>query len=82
MIFGAASSPCMVNYVFRKTALDNRQDVVFSVDTIKSVEKNFYKDDFLKSVCDETTAMRMFREMTSPLASGGFRFDKVDQFLA
>lgn len=76
MIFGVASSPCMANYVLRKTALDNRQDVAFSVDTIKSVEKNFYMDDFLKSVCDETTAERMFREMISLLARGRFRLTK------
>ena len=43
---------------------------------IKSVEKNFYVDDFLKSVCDETTTVRMFREMTSLLASGGFSLTK------
>ena len=66
MLFRAASSPRMTNYVLRKTALDNRQDVAFSLDTIKSVEKNFYMDDFLKSVCDETTAVRMFCEMASP----------------
>ena len=41
MIFGASSSQSMVNYVLRKTALDNRQDAAFSGDTIKSVEKNF-----------------------------------------
>ena len=76
MIFGAVSSPCMANYVLRKTALDNRQDVAFSVDTIKSVENNFYMDDLLKSVCDETTAVRMFREMTSLLAREGFRLTK------
>ena len=76
MIFGAASSPCMANYVLRKTTLDNRQDVAFSADTIKSVEKNFYMDDFLKFVCDETTAVRTFREMTSLLARGGFRLTK------
>ncbi|XP_029202962.2 uncharacterized protein LOC114967138 [Acropora millepora] len=76
MSFGAASSPCMANYVLRKTGLDNRQDVAFSVDMIKSVEKNFYMDDLLKSVCDETTAVRLFREMTSLLARGGFRLTK------
>ena len=76
MIFGAASSPCMANYVLRKTALDNREDVLFSEDTIQSVEKNFYMDDFLKSVCDEATAVRMFREMTSLLSRGGFRLTK------
>ena len=76
MIFGAASSPCMANYVLRKTALENREDVLFSEDTIQSVEKNFYMDDFLKSVCDEATAVRMFREMTSLLSRGGFRLTK------
>ena len=41
MIFGAASSLCMANYVLRKIALDNREDVSFSEDMIRSVEKNF-----------------------------------------
>lgn len=76
MIFGAASSRCMANYVLRRTEVDNRQDVAFSTDTIKSVEKNFYMDDFLKSVCDEITAVRMFRAMTSLLAHGGLRLTK------
>ncbi|XP_068728714.1 uncharacterized protein [Montipora capricornis] len=66
----------MANYVLRKATLDNRQDVAFSADTIKSVEKNFYVDDFLKSVCDETTAVPMFRGMISLLARGGFRLTK------
>ena len=34
MIFVAASSPCMTNYVLRKIVLDNREDVSFSEDTI------------------------------------------------
>ena len=33
-------------------------------------------DDPLKSVCDETTAVRMVREITSLLARGGFRLTK------
>ena len=76
MIFGAASSSCMANYVLRKTALDNHQDVAFYVDTIKSVKKNLYMDDLLKSVCDETTAVQMLREMTALLARGGFSLTK------
>ncbi|KAK3747981.1 hypothetical protein QZH41_019783, partial [Actinostola sp. cb2023] len=59
MIFGAAASPCMANYVLRKTATDNCDDPSFNVDTIESVEKNFYMDDFLKSVQDEATAIRL-----------------------
>ena len=83
MIFGAASSPCMAmaNYVLRKAALDNRQNVVFSVDMIKSVEKNLYMDDFLKSVCDETNAGQMFREITSLLVRGGFSLTKWISYL-
>ena len=47
MIFGAASSPCMANFVLRKTAADNPENNAFSPDAIESVEKNFYMDDFL-----------------------------------
>ena len=75
-IFGAASSPCTANYVLRKTALENYGDTSFSTETIETVEKNFYMDDFLKSICDEATAVRMFHEMTSLLARGGFRLTK------
>ena len=60
----------------RKTALDNSEDLPFSAEMIKSVEKIFYMDHFLKCVCDEATAVRMFREMTSLLARGGFRLAK------
>ncbi|KAK3748900.1 hypothetical protein QZH41_002891 [Actinostola sp. cb2023] len=76
MIFGAAASPCMANYVLRKTATDNCDDPSFDVDTIESVEKNFYMDDFLKSVQDEATAIRLCQEITSLLARGGFRLTK------
>ena len=44
------------------TALYNRQDIAL--------------DAFLKSLCDETIAVRMFREMSSLLARGGFRLTK------
>ncbi|KAK3726367.1 hypothetical protein QZH41_006069 [Actinostola sp. cb2023] len=76
MIFGAAASPYMANYVLRKTAIDNCDDPSFNVDTIESVEKNFYMDDFLKSVQDEATAIRLCQEITSLLARGGFRLTK------
>ena len=76
MIFGAASSPCMANYVLRKTALGNHQTFAFSADTITSVEKNYYMDNFLKSLCVESTAVRIFHEMTSLLARGSFWLTK------
>ena len=76
LIFGAASSPSTANYVFRRTAEDNREDPAFSQETINAVSKNFYMDDFLKSVNDVATASMLQQEMTSLLARGGFRLTK------
>ena len=66
----------MANYVLRKTAADNRENSAFSPDTIEAVEKNFYMDDFLKSVCDDATSVQMFHEITTLLALGSFRLTK------
>ena len=76
LIFGAASSPSTADYVFRKTVEENREDSAFSQETINAVSKNFYKDNFLKSVNDVTTASMLQQEMTSLLAHGGFRLTK------
>ena len=76
MIFGAASSPCTANYVLRKTADDNCEDPSFSPETIEAVERNFYMDDLLKSVRDETSATKLQKELTVLLARGGFRLIK------
>lgn len=76
LIFGAASSPSTANYVLRRTAEDNREDPAFSQETINAVSKNFYMDDFLKSVNDVATASMLQEEMTSLLARGGFRLTK------
>ena len=76
MIFGAASSPCTANYVLRKTADDNCEDPSFSPETIEAVKRNFYMDDLLKSVRDETSATQLQKELTALLARGGFRLTK------
>jgi len=76
MIFGAASSPCTANYVLRKTADDNCDDLSFSPETIETVKRNFYMDDLLKSVRDEATATKLQQESTALLARGGFGLTK------
>ena len=76
LIFGAASPPSTANYVLCKTAEDNRADPAFSQETINAVSKNFYLDDFLKSVNDVTTASMLQQEITSLLARGCFRLTK------
>ena len=76
LIFGAASSPSTANYLLRRAAEDNQGDPAFSQETINAVSKNFYMDDFLKSVNDVATASMLQQEMTSLLARGGFRLTK------
>ena len=76
LIFGAASPPSTANYVLCKTAEDNRADPAFSQETINAVSKNFYLDDFLKSVNDVATASMLQQEITSLLARGCFRLTK------
>ena len=68
--------------VLRETAADNRENSAFSPDTSESVEKNFYMDDFPKSLCDDATGVRIFCEMTALLALGGFQVDKVVHLLS
>ncbi|KAL9972904.1 hypothetical protein ACROYT_G019295 [Oculina patagonica] len=76
IIFGAAYSPCTANYVLRKTADDNCENPLFSPETIEAVKRNFYMDDLLKSVRDETSATQLQKELTALLARGGFRLTK------
>ena len=76
MLFGAASSPCTANYVLRKTADYDCEDPSFSPETIEAVKRNFYMDDLLKSVRDETSATQLQKELTVLLARGGFRLTK------
>ena len=45
-------------------------------DVVKSVHENFYVDDYLMSVPDETTAISHVREIRRLLSSGGFRLHK------
>ena len=56
-LFGAASSPSCTNFALRKTAADNASE--FDRITVKTVQKNFYVDDFLKPVDTEDKAIKL-----------------------
>ena len=47
-LFGATSLPSCANFALRKTANDNKQK--FGIEAAKTLRKNFYVDDLLKSV--------------------------------
>ena len=50
-LFGAVSSPSCATFALKKTAKDNRED--FSTEAVRTVDRNFYVDDCLKSVRSE-----------------------------
>ncbi|KAK3739650.1 hypothetical protein QZH41_003863 [Actinostola sp. cb2023] len=73
-LFGGASSPSCANFALQKTAIDNAAD--FDTTTVKTIQRNFYVDDCLKSVKSDEEAIRLADQLRSILARGGFRLTK------
>ena len=73
-VFGAKSSPCCTGYALKRVAIDNKDS--FSESAVNAVLHNFYVDDFLASVPDETSAKGMLHDVRSLVAIGGFNLTK------
>ena len=73
-LFGATSSPSCAAYSLRCTASENAD--YFSQETVKTVERNFYVDDLLKSVPDVKVGIELSSELTDILCHGGFKLTK------
>ena len=73
-IFGAADSPCAANSTLKRTADDNEKD--FDPMTIKSLRRNFYVDDVLKSVPTPGAAIQLASQLVELCARGGFNLTK------
>jgi hypothetical protein len=73
-IFGAASSPSCTSFCLKKTATDNEEK--FDTETIKTVKRNFYVDDCLKSTKSVLKAKRLVSQLTDLLTLGGFHLTK------
>ena len=73
-LFGATSSPSCSNFALRKTAQDNKDE--FAKDIVKTVKRNFYVDDCLKSVESSERAVDLAVQLSNLLAKGGFRLTK------
>ncbi len=65
------SLPSCASFTLQKTAESNKDD--FDNKTIKTVKRNFYVDDCLKSVSSVGRAKRQLWEL---LAKGGFHLTK------
>lgn len=73
-LFGAKSSPSCASFALKKTAEDNKTD--FDVETIDTVNRNFYVDDCVKSVATTEEAVRLVEQLPELLSRGGFRLTK------
>ena len=73
-IFGAKSSPCCANKALSMTAQDNERK--YSPEVIRTVRRNFYVDDVLKSVPSTEQAVHLTSDLTKLLKEGGFRLTK------
>ena len=74
MIFGAKSSPTSANYCLRRTAIDNQ--TICSEETTRTVLRDFYMDDLLKSLPSEDETAQLALQLMELLSRGGFRLTK------
>ena len=76
-VFGVASSPSCSNYAFKRTAIDS--EVQFGPEAAKTLMRNFYVDDLLKSTPDAQSAISLVKTVTKMCKAGGF--NKLGKFI-
>ena len=72
-IFGAKSSPTCVNYALQQVGRDSRDDNGMVANLIN---RNFYMDDFVKSVASGEEAVKVYKCLQKSLADRGFQLTK------
>ena len=72
-IFGAKSSPTCANYALQQVARDNAQE---SPQITKLIMRNFYMEDFVKSVSSAEQTIEFYNMLRAMLARGGFHLTK------
>ena len=72
-VFGAKSSPTCANYALQQVAKDN---AVNDENLVKAVQRNFYMNDFLKSVRTPQEAIEIYQKVRDILIKGGFKLTK------
>ena len=71
-LFGAESSPTCANYAFLLGGVDNQVDHPIAA---KAVKRNFFMDDFAKSVIT-VEAVYVYQDLRTTLRKGGFNLLK------
>ena len=67
-LFGATSSPSCACFALQRTAEDHKDE--FDEETVKTVDKNFYIDDCLKSKSNVEKAKRLATQLREIPAKG------------
>ena len=73
-LFGKVDSLCVANWTIKKTAAD--QSDSFDQISIKTIENDFYMDDFLSSFHEISVAIKVCIDVINILQKGGFRLTK------
>ena len=71
-VFGAKSSPTCANYALHQVAKDNAKDK----NLVQAVQRNFYMDEFLKSVRTPQEAVEIYQKVRDILIKIGFKLTK------
>ena len=72
-IFVAKNSVICANYALHQVAKDNE---VNDERLVRTVQRNFYMDDFLKSVRTPQEAIEFYQKVRDILVKGGFKLTK------
>ena len=72
-VFVAKSSPTCANYALHQVTKDN---AVKNESIVRTVQQNFYMDDFLKSVRTLQEAIEIYRKVRDILIKGRFKLTK------
>ena len=72
-VFGAKNSPTCANYALHQVAKDN---AVNDESLVRTVQRNFYMNDFLKSVRTPQEAIKIYQKVRDILIKGGFNLTK------
>ena len=73
-VFGGTSLPSCSNCALRRTAADNERQ--FGSEVSDTLRRNFYVDDFFKSVNTVQEAVKLIRNVTGMCTAGGFNLTK------
>ena len=73
-VFGGVASPSCSNYTLRKTASDNQEE--YGNDAAKTLRRNFYVDDLLKSVNTYKGPSKLVDDVRQMCKAGRFNLTK------